>query len=207
MTHHPHTPRGHDLPDDDYPRRPWKRIGHRGGPHGLGPGFRPGFGPGFGPHGFGPGPFGGRGPRARKGDVRDAILSLLAEEPRNGYGLMKAIQERTGGAWRPSPGSIYPTLQQLVDEELIEATGEGRRTSFRLTGDGEAYVREHGEQLARAFAPADDAWTENGDLYAAVGKLMGAFRQFATEATPEQRQRAVAGIDGLRSELYRILAE
>ena len=92
----------------------------RGRGHGFG-----GFGPGFGP-GFGRG-FEGRG-RASKGDVRSAILSLLSEGSSNGYGLIKAIAEKTGGAWRPSPGSVYPTLQQLVDEELIEATGFGRRS-------------------------------------------------------------------------------
>src|SRR5262245_53294993 len=91
--------------------------------HGFPP-FAPGFGPGVDPRAdcF------GRGPRRRsKGDVRAAILSLLAEtEGLNGYAIMKAIAEKTQGAWRASPGSVYPTLQQLVDEELIAARGEGR---------------------------------------------------------------------------------
>jgi hypothetical protein len=91
------------------------------GPQGPGRGFGrgPGFGPGgpgfagFGP-GFGPGS-GSRGSRrASKGDVRSVILSLLAEGPSNGYGLIRAIEEKTGGVWRPSPGSVYPTLQQFV---------------------------------------------------------------------------------------------
>ena len=67
------------------------------------------------------------------------ILSLLAEGSSNGYGLIKAIEEKTGGAWRPSPGSVYPTLQQLVDEELISPTGDGRRTEYELTEASKAY--------------------------------------------------------------------
>ena len=80
-------------------------------------------GPGLGPMGFGGpgGPFGGRGPRARRGDVRAALLTLLAEEPRNGYQLMQEIERRSEGVWRPSPGSVYPALQQLEDEGLVRA--------------------------------------------------------------------------------------
>src|SRR6188768_2622519 len=88
----------------------------------------PGFG-GFDPRGFGPGPR-----RRSKGDVRLAILSLLSEnDGLNGYSIMKAIGEKTDGAWRASPGSVYPTLQQLVDEDLIAPRGEGRTTEFTLT--------------------------------------------------------------------------
>jgi hypothetical protein len=89
------------------------RGGHGRGGHGRGgrrgrPPFGPPFGPGF-----------GRGSRARRGDVRAALLVLLAEEPRNGYGLMQEIESRSEGAWRPSPGSVYPALQQLEDEGLV----------------------------------------------------------------------------------------
>ena len=106
-----------------------------------GPVLVPGFGPGF-----------GRGPRrASRGDVRAAILSLLAESPSNGYGLIKTIAEKTDGAWRPSPGSIYPTLQQLVDEGLIAALSEGRGTEFTLTEAGRAYVAEHAEEMENAW--------------------------------------------------------
>ncbi|MGH3299143.1 MAG: PadR family transcriptional regulator, partial [Trebonia sp.] len=107
-------------------------FGGPGGPPG-GPGF-PGF-PG-GPEG----PWGrrgfGRGPRARKGDVRAAILDLFAEEDGrawNGYQLIQEIPARTDGAWRPSAGSVYPALQQLEDESLIAPQGTGRRRVFTLT--------------------------------------------------------------------------
>src|SRR4051812_18292331 len=93
-------------------------MGNRGfgGPGGPGP-FGPGFGPGPGHH---RGPR-GRGRRARRGDIRAAALLLLSDEPRNGYQLMQEIEERSGGIWRPSPGSVYPALAQLEDEGLVRA--------------------------------------------------------------------------------------
>ena len=163
---------------------------------------------GFGPWGFpghGPRGFGGPGPRARRGDVRSALLGLLADGPSNGYGLIKAIGERTGGVWQPSPGSVYPTLAQLVDEGLVEQGPTGPRAEYRLTDAGAAYVAEHREQIdaaldARGDGPGID------DLFPAVGKLMGVVYQFRM-ADPQQRARAVEKIDALRRELYAILAE
>ena len=185
---------------------------HGHGPHrrshhgGFGPRGGRGFGgPGFGP-GFGPGGPRGRGGRARKGDVRSAILSLLAEAPASGYGLMKAIAEKTQDAWRPSPGSIYPTLAQLVDEQLIEPIDAAApRSDFRLTETGQAYVTEHADEIAAAWNI--EAGDEVGQLRGSAMKLMGALRQFGADATPEQRQRAVEKVDQLRRELYAILGE
>ena len=107
-----------------------------GGPGGFGPGFGHGFGPGgfgpgFGPGGFGPG-FGPRG-RSRRGHVRQSILALLADQPRNGYQIMQALAERTQGMWRPSPGAVYPALSQLEDEGLIESFDNEGQKAFRLT--------------------------------------------------------------------------
>ena len=104
----------HGGEESGWPRRAGGRRRH-----GRGPGFagRPGF-PG-GPPGFaGFGPWPGeprmmRGPRAKRGDVRAAALALLAEEPMNGYQIIGEISERSDGVWRPSPGSVYPALQQL----------------------------------------------------------------------------------------------
>ena len=124
------------------------------------------FGPGFGPMGPG-GPGGGfagmfdrqamfdrhafgRGPRARKGDVRAAILDLLDEGGQwNGYQLIQEIAGRTSGVWRPSAGSVYPALQQLEDEGLIAPEGEGRRRMYALTDAGRAYAEEHADELQR----------------------------------------------------------
>src|SRR5918992_680463 len=122
------------------------------GPFGPGPGGQWGAGP-WGRHG----PWGrqgpwGRGPKAKRGDVRAAILALLAEEPRNGYQIIQEIDERSGGSWRPSPGAVYPALQQLADEGMIRGEeGDGKKT-FRLTPEGEAYVAEHAGELLRQAA-------------------------------------------------------
>ena len=99
---------------------------------------------------WGRGPFGGgrgRG-RTRRGDVRVALLLLLAEEPRNGYQLMQAIEERSDGRWRPSPGSVYPTLAQLEDEGLIRAAERDGTKLFELTDAGREHVAEHRRRTA-----------------------------------------------------------
>ncbi len=165
-------------------------------------GFPP-FGPGSGA------PWGGRGRgRAARGDIRSVILSLLAEGPSNGYGVIKTIAERTGGTWRPSPGSVYPTLQQLVDEELIEARGEGRRTEYALTEAGEAYVKENSEELSRAWESGAPRRSEQELAFQqSVGRLMGVVGQFHHAASDAQRQAAVEKIDELRRALYLILAD
>ncbi|PRY68467.1 PadR family transcriptional regulator [Glaciihabitans tibetensis] len=179
-------------------------------------GFPPGFGhgAGFGP-GRGFGGFGGGGPRGfmgpgqrrRKGAARDAILSLLAEGPANGYGLIKAISDKTGGSWTPSPGSVYPTLQQLVDEGLIEATSEDKRSDFQLTDEGRTYVTEHAEELADVLKGASEHTEANAGLHESVAKLMGVLHQVKFAATDEQRAAAIAQIDETRRALYRILGE
>jgi DNA-binding PadR family transcriptional regulator len=193
MKRHPEFHDHHDHPFARYGRGP---RGHGQGGFG-GPGFG-GFGPGFGP----------RGPqRANRGDVRSAVLSLLAETPSNGYGLIKAIAEKTGGVWRPSPGSIYPTLQQLVDEELIAPTGDGKRTEFELTEAGRAYVAEHAEELAKAWEATAGQSAAEGEFHASVAKLMGVVQQFRFAATEEQRAQATEKIDEARRALYLILAD
>jgi DNA-binding PadR family transcriptional regulator len=177
---------------------------------GFGPGFpgRPGFPmhpgmPGFGPEGFGR--RGGR--RAGRGDIRAVILSLLSEGPSNGYGLIKTIGDRTSGTWRPSPGSVYPTLQQLVDEELIVSTGEGRRTEFELTEAGTAYVKEHADEVTKAWDSAPGRTDEEAAFFGSVGKLMGVVGQFHHAATEAQRAAAIEKLDETRRALYLILAD
>ena len=76
------------------------------------------------------------GARAKRGDIRAAVLALLAEKPAHGYEMIKELEERTGGAWRPSPGSIYPTLQLLEDEGLIKGNESEGKRRFELTDEG-----------------------------------------------------------------------
>ena len=208
--HHHNTPR----PEAAGQFGPFRaRSGFDGAPFGgRGRGFGGGHGDGFGGHGFGGPGFGGPrgfgGPQRRpKGAAREAILSLLAEQPRNGYGLIKAIAERTDGSWTPSPGSVYPTLQQLVDEGLIETTSDDKRSDFQLTDEGRTYVTEHTEQLARVWAGADEHTEANADLRDSIAKLMGVVHQFRFAATEAQRAQAVEQINDTRRNLYRILGE
>jgi DNA-binding PadR family transcriptional regulator len=190
MFHHdPQTPAAHG------PHAEW-------GVHAPLRGGMPPFGPGFGP-----GRGRGRG-RAGRGDIRAVILSVLSEGPSNGYSVIKTIAERTGGVWRPSPGSVYPTLQQLVDEELIEAIGEGRRTEYALTAAGEAYVKENSEELSRAWESGAPKRSEQELAFQqSVGKLMGVVGQFHHAASDAQRAAAVEKLDEVRRALYLILAD
>ena len=94
-----------------------------------------------------------RGPKVRRGDVRAAILDMLREQPMNGYQLISQIAERSGGAWKPSPGSVYPTIQQLEDEGLVEADDERGRRTLRLTDEGRAYVDANPDELAAVWRP------------------------------------------------------
>src|SRR5882762_542987 len=132
-------------------------------------------------HGFGPGPFGdfaggpfggwGRGPRgrgrkARRGDIRTAALLLLAEEPRNGYQIMQEVEERSNGVWRPSPGSVYPALQQLEDEGLIRSQERDGRKLFALTDAGRALIEERpADRPAPWEAMSGDVSEETAELF------------------------------------------
>jgi DNA-binding PadR family transcriptional regulator len=182
------------------------RRGHRPGPRGFGPDSGPGFDRGFGP-GFGPGPRGRRGRRAR-GDTRLAVLTLLAEQPRHGYEIIQEISERTGGAWRPSPGSVYPTLQQLEDEGLVRTEeADGRRT-VRLTETGQAYVEQHSEELARVWDVTGDEISESvANLRTQYGQLHAAVLQIVSTGTDAQRAAAANALAEARKTIYRLLAE
>jgi DNA-binding PadR family transcriptional regulator len=152
---------------------------------------------------------GGRGPKVRRGDVRSAILDVLAVEPMNGYQIIQQIAERSGGAWKPSPGSVYPTVQQLEDEGLVEGTeGEGRRL-LQLTDEGRAYVAEHPDELAATWRPFDLAEAEqgSGDLKPVIGQVMGAVWQVIVSGSRQQHAEAAEILGETRRKLYGILAE
>lgn len=206
--HEPHSPTG----DGDFPHGHERdhglgdegpRGGGRPGGRGFGPGGR--RGPGFGP-GFGPGP-GGRGGRVRKGNVRSAILSLLSQHSYNGYGMIRAIAMHTDGAWRPSPGSVYPTLAALQAEGLIETSEEGKRTEFSLTAVGKAYVAENSEEMAQVWADVNEEAGAGTELRAGMHKLGGAVQQIAMAGTEEQIKSATEALDAARRTIYQLLAD
>jgi len=184
------------------PRALWLAMTGGAGRH-KGRGRGRGRGPGFGGPPFGPG-F-GRGPRARRGDVRAALLVLLAEEPRNGYGLMQEIERRSGGAWRPSPGSVYPALAQLEDEGLVRAEESGGRRLFDLTEDGRAHVSDNAEALGTPWdvAGGGEHVAELRTLIFGVGAAVMQVVQAGTEA---QVAEAAKVLEETRRALYRILA-
>jgi DNA-binding PadR family transcriptional regulator len=202
---------GNQIYTTDEPH-PGHRGGHRHrhGPRGGGFGGGPfgGFGPGGG---FGAGGLGsprGRGRKARRGDIRTAALLLLNEEPRNGYQIMQEVQERSDGVWRPSPGSVYPALQQLEDEGLIRSEELDGRKLFKLTDAGREYVEERGEDKP---APWEQMSGDVSDGAHELGKLMRevgfAFVQVMRTGSETQIAEARKVLAAARKDLYRILAE
>ena len=157
-----------------------------------------------------------RGPRVRRGDVRAAVLDVVREgslngEPVNGYQVIQQITERSGGAWRPSPGSVYPTIQQLEDEGLIEADDERGRRTFRLTTEGEEYVAANPDELDSVWAPFEARREQQSSEFAGlkpeIGQVMGAVWQILTTGTDKQRRDAVEILVETRRKLYGLLAD
>jgi len=138
-----------------------------------------------------------------RGDVRTAVLMLLADEPMHGYQLMQAIADRSGGQWRPSPGAIYPTINQLEDEGLVTVTADAGRKLVTLTDAGRAHVADpHGPDPFAAFAGAG----RSADLHGAVHQVHEAARQLARTGSPEQIAAAATILAEARKSLYLLLA-
>jgi DNA-binding PadR family transcriptional regulator len=155
-----------------------------------------------------PGPPGApRGAKAGRGDVRAAILALLREGPRTGYQVMSDIEERSGGAWRPSPGAVYPALAQLADEGLIQGEESGGRRTYRLTDAGRDYVEQNPELARGAWESRtqQEAWELPG-LFAEAARVGGGIVQIAHAGTPEQVRAAERLLEQTRRGLYQILA-
>jgi len=157
---------------------------------------------------FGPDGGGGR-PRTSRGDVRAAILVLLAEGPRHGYQIIQDVAERSAGAWRTSPGSVYPALSALQDEGLVDDEKVDGRRVFSLTAAGQAHVAARAEELAGVFAansaPAEEP--EVSDLRQMLIGLGAATLQVGALGSPEQVEAAQAVLRTARSDLYRLLAD
>src|SRR3954447_3693291 len=176
---------------------PQKRHGRRHSRRGMrGPG---GFGGGFG------GPF-GPGRRAGRGDIRAAILTLLAEEPMHGYQIIQVVSERSGGNWTPSPGSVYPTLQQLEDEGLIEpAASESGRRVFTLTEAGKE--AQMADTTPAPWEAVDEADSDLVELRNLVHQVLAATRQVAQAGTQAQVKGAQDVLRTARKGIYKILAD
>src|SRR5829696_8362515 len=161
-----------------------------------------------------------RGPRVRRGDVRTAIIDVLhrartAEEPINGYQVIQEISELSNGEWRPSPGSVYPTIQQLQDEGLVESDDERGRRTIRLTDAGVAWAEDNTDELASVWAPfarteqqaVSDQPSGQADIKSEIGQVVSAVWQLATQGSEQQRRAALDTLVDTRRRLYGILAD
>jgi len=203
---HPHRHPPFGGPEFDEPG--FGPGGHRGPRGGFGPGFGPGLRPGFEP-GFGPGFRPERGHRrrgARRGDVRAAVLALLLERPMHGYELIQQIEERSGGVWRPSPGSIYPTLQLLADEGLVSGDESGGRRLFTLTDAGREEAARY-EGRSPFSQERDETFEVAHRFRAEMGQLGMAVWQVAQVGTDEQRAEILGVLAEARRRAYQLLAD
>jgi DNA-binding PadR family transcriptional regulator len=137
--------------------------------------------------------------------VRTAILLVLADQPMHGYQIMQAMGDRTGGAWRPSPGAVYPTIAQLEDEGLVTTQEEGGRRLVTLTPEGRAYLEERSARLGDPFADfaGQPSWP---DLREGMQELQAAARQIVTSGSTTQINAAAEVLAQARRSLYLILA-
>jgi DNA-binding PadR family transcriptional regulator len=144
--------------------------------------------------------------RMGRGDIRTAILLALAEEPMHGYQVIQSIETRSRGAWKPSPGSIYPTLQLLADEGLVTSEQVGERKVYSLTDAGRAVADDASDEPH----PSDTRrpWNdERAALPKAGAKLASAIGQVVHSGSSTQAESATAVIDEARRKIYAILAE
>lgn len=163
---------------------------HGGRRHGYGPGFGPGF----------------RGPRGRRrrGDVRAAVLALLTERPMHGYEMIQELEARTGGAWRPSAGSIYPTLQLLEDEGLVQGEESDGRRRYALTDAG----RTEADALQRPpWEHVGEGESSTAGLREAAMQLGAAVMHAGRTASPEQVEEVRAALVEARRKVYAILGD
>jgi len=142
----------------------------------------------------------------RHGDVRIAMLLALQDGPAHGYELGQRLERASGGAWRPSPGSIYPTLQALADEDLVIATDRDGKRIYELGRRGLAELKERAERgESTPWQAASDA--PGSELREAVLALKLAAKQVSTVGTPEQVARATAIVVEARRQVYELLAK
>jgi len=144
----------------------------------------------------------------RRGDIRTALLAVLTEGPGHGYDIMRRLEDKSAGAWRPSAGSVYPTLQQLEDESLAtSAESEGKRV-YTITEAGAAEAeRRVAESGGAPWAHGPGAGVHPGMLFRSVGALGLAGKQVVVAGTPAQLARAIEIVDTARQQIYRLLAD
>lgn len=152
------------------------------------------------------------GSRMGRGDVRAAVLSLLSEKPMHGYQIIREIEDRSGGSWKPSAGSVYPTLQLLADEGLITAEESNGRKTYALTEAGREVAASEGaapwlDGTSGSSTSGERRTANPGALPRAGVELAQAAAQVHRTGTPEQVKEAVDVLEEARRRLYSILAQ
>jgi DNA-binding PadR family transcriptional regulator len=167
-----------------------------------------------------------RGPRVRRGDVRTAIIDVLhraakADEPINGYQVIQQIADLSDGEWRPSPGSVYPTIQQLQDEGLVESDDARGRRTIRLSAEGMAWADDNTAELAAVWEPFQTSTSrpehgvpgtsgspsQGADIKSEIGQVVSAVWQLVTQGSDQQKRAALDVLVDTRRRLYGILAD
>jgi DNA-binding PadR family transcriptional regulator len=177
--------------------RGWGGPPWRGGPFGEG-------GRGF---------FGDRPPRAERGGVRYLVLDAIKDTPRHGYEIMAVIEERSGGAYRPSPGVIYPTLQMLEELGHVRVSEKDGKKIYAITAAGTRDLQEHREDVAAFYEQSEDVWDDHGeslrDVMDRVRLLLRAFRRAARRGrlTPSRMARVRAILDDAVAKLQALVDE
>jgi DNA-binding PadR family transcriptional regulator len=146
--------------------------------------------------------------RMRRGDIRTALLATLAENPGHGYDLIQALEDKSGGTWRPSPGSVYPTLQLLEDEGLVRSTERGGKRVFEITDAGrEEAARRIEEAGGTPWELAGRGMRSAHELRRELAQLHMACKQVAITGNPTQAERTLAIVRDARKAIYQLLAE
>ena len=164
--------------------------------------------PPWGPDWRGPGGWRGGGRRMRRGDIRAALLLALTDGAAHGYELIGRLEDKSGGTWRPSPGSVYPTLQMFEDEGLVRSEQRDGKRVYELTDEGRAAAAERAEQ--EGTEPWNVGLEDDSEFHAlirAAASMFAAAKQIARLGDPEQMQRATAALRATSKQLYQILAE
>ncbi|MGB9375638.1 MAG: PadR family transcriptional regulator [Jiangellales bacterium] len=196
--HHSHAePRGEG-------RGKARSSGRRGRGRRAGPGGTP-WPPGGPDVAFGLAPHRSRG-RAGRGNVRAAVLLLLAEQPRHGYEIITQVVERSEGRWQPSPGSVYPVLKRLAGEGLVRVQADGDRRVFELTDAGRAFVDENADELGEPWTQIGAESESTTDLLEAMRQVATALTQVARTGDEQQIAAATALMTATKRNLYRVLA-
>lgn len=169
------------------------------------------FGPGFG--GFGPGGFGAA--RFERGDLKLVILDLLKEKPRHGYDIIQELEKRFHGFYSPSPGSVYPILQLLEDQDFVISNQQSGKKVYTITDAGEKFVSEHAEEIKNMQSRVRPPWGEHGgfhmhELREEIGKTARLIFCNAANGVlnnPEKRKKLHIAFEHFRGEIEKIFEE